>query len=161
MKKILVVAIIAIVLIGTIALLSTRQKVISPQEMMVVQTQFIGEIQELMADMAHSYSLYFAGETSDQEFLNDVESFRFRYKSIMNRSNAFFKKYKVDDSMPIPFFDLAMFCLEEVKASVGDILEMTVQDGKILPCGMLYDYYKLQYEKINNNLQNFKAIVEL
>jgi hypothetical protein len=138
-----------------------KTKTISPAKMMQEQLKYYKETETLMNDMAYIYSQYFANNISKNEFVTEIEGFRFNYDNMLKRYNEFMENNELDKGKPYMTIELATACMEEIRKTVGEILEMSVIDGKVMPRAMLYEYYALKHEKISTTMQNFYVVLTM
>jgi hypothetical protein len=162
----LVACIFVVILMLTMTLMTScgkkeKTQKISPAELFVIRHEYLLEIEDLFEDVAFVYSQYFTNEIGQEEFKTEVESFKFQYRNIVKRLEEFRKGITMDKDEPYMLVELAIACMDEATKQIGDILEVTIVNDKVMPRGLLFDYYMAKRDKISIAIQNLHIVIRM
>jgi len=134
-----------------------KPTLITADQMVYAQINMGQNMYPIVDSMADSYSEYLAFNKSESEFIKDIESLKQQYNDLEKSYKEFNKKYKLESSDEKLL--QAIKCMENARHAVGDILNGSIVDGKVISRSDLLQLYVKQGTVIQNNLENFKKII--
>ena len=133
---------------------------ISGEQMVLAQIEFTESYFAIMDEVADTYSEYIAFNISEQRFKELVKEYLERIKAEEKRYADFNKKYELDpEILDQDVLNIVSFA-EDARKCVKDILENTIDKGRILPRKELLELYMLNAEMIENIMNEFKEAID-
>lgn len=134
-----------------------RPTSITAEQMVYAQINMGQNMYPIVDGMADAYSDYLAFNKSEAEFIKDIQSLKRQYNDLEKNYAEFNRKYKLEN--PDAKLLEAIKSMENARHAIGNILDGSVVNGKVIPRSDLLKLYVEQGNIIQKNLENFKKII--
>lgn len=155
MRKACFALLVLFVLIGS----GCRPKTITAADAISFEIDNSQATKTILETMASAYAKYLTYQSSDEDFKNEVLLLKKQYDTMEQNSERFFKKYKIDEATMNEAARKALEELKKAREAVGNILNGTVVNGKIISRSEIYSLYAREIAVMDGCLRNFKAII--